>query len=99
MENKTCLTCGTIMEFHAAGTRKDGTSYKAFYGCPLWKDDEHKRAKEEWKKAVESDSNDSENYSSSRFAPKIVDLNGLIMDELKAIGKEINEKLDKILEK
>lgn len=84
METPICKVCGRPKEYHEGGTRKDGTSYDSFWGCPDWKDTIHKNAKEKWQKKQEQ--------------PKKPEIGwDIIADEIKALrdkDAELDDRID-----
>ena len=88
-EAPPCKVCGRPKEFREAGTRKDGTTYDAFWGCPDWKNTIHKNAKEKWQK------------KSAPIQQKGEIGWEIIEDEIKALkdkDKELEDRLDRASE-
>ena len=81
-----CKICDTPLELHEGGFRKDGTEYKEFWGCPNYKDDQHKQAKTEWK-------NKQQKLTAQ------LDKTALLMDEFTALNKRFDSLVSYLVKK
>ena len=95
--NTTCTVCQRPLVLKPGGTKRDGTTYKPFMGCEVW-DDEHKRARDDYKKAKGTfkPSPKTQNAPVSSLNEESVQM---IMDELEAINKRLNDMAHFLVDK
>ncbi len=94
MTNDICNICGSVKEIVPAGKRKDGTSFKAFMGCPNWKSHKDTQKAE---KPVKQPFSGNSGASTSKFDAlmlEIKEVQDLIWD-LKEVVDEIRREISR----
>jgi len=90
------------MELKPAGSNpKTGKTWKEFWACPNWKDDAHKKAKEEWSKVNPKFNPPTGTFNQSNNAPNAPTTHkysedGLLIlsDNFVALKDRFNERMD-----
>lgn len=89
-ENNLCLICNIPLEHKPAGTRKDGTSYKAFMGCPNWKSHPKSVNTKGYRPQTQN--------LLPTINQNIVDPNILIVESIDALRADFSKRMDDLAE-